>query len=362
MGKSETVTPKHGERTDPLISVIVPVYNVRPWLNDCLVSILAQTYERIEVIVVDDGSNDGSAQVYSALARRDGRIRVFRKENGGLSSARNFGVRKARGEWIAFVDSDDVVDPEYLRAMLHAARRAGADMAVIPGGTPFAETNSQQVSRKRLEPTSLMKRWRQSRRGANTEAFTVVGPSTELIDLFYQRHDNGAQFRLTRAEIVRRFPYPQGIRYEDLATTYKYAIAAKRIAVINSTSLYNYRIRTNSIMGGHYEPQDLFSCNYIYDTLLSDQALRKYSLESAIRCRMFSLYRVVYGKLIRDQDWKELSAPRTDVTRVLRKNARGVMVDSRARTRDRLAACTALFGERAFRRFCQLALATGSMR
>ena len=94
----------------PLISVIVPVYKVEDYLGRCVDSLLNQTYENLEIILVDDGSPDGSGKICDAYAERDGRVRVIHKENGGLSSARNAGLDIAGGEYVGFVDSDDWMD------------------------------------------------------------------------------------------------------------------------------------------------------------------------------------------------------------------------------------------------------------
>ena len=95
-----------------MISVIVPVYNVEPWLRQCLDSIVGQTYGDLEILLVDDGSTDRCGAVCEEYARADARIRVFHTENRGLSAARNLGLREARGELIGFVDADDWIEPE----------------------------------------------------------------------------------------------------------------------------------------------------------------------------------------------------------------------------------------------------------
>jgi glycosyltransferase involved in cell wall biosynthesis len=93
-----------------LISIVVPVYNSEKYLEKCLVSLINQTYKNIEIIVINDGSTDGSLDIAKQLAKRDSRVKVYSKKNGGLSSARNHGIEKASGEYIGFVDSDDYID------------------------------------------------------------------------------------------------------------------------------------------------------------------------------------------------------------------------------------------------------------
>ena len=112
------------ERTEsgkPEISIIVPVYQVEKYLNECIDSILAQTFTDFELILVDDGSPDNCPALCDAAAKRDSRVRVIHKQNGGVSTARNAGLDAAQGNWIAFVDSDDTVEPEYLEKMHKAA-------------------------------------------------------------------------------------------------------------------------------------------------------------------------------------------------------------------------------------------------
>ncbi len=98
----------------PLISVIVPVYNAEKTLRRCVDSILSQTFTEFELLLINDGSKDNSGVICDEYARKDSRIRVFHKENGGVSSARNVGLDNLRGEWVTFVDSDDYVENKYL--------------------------------------------------------------------------------------------------------------------------------------------------------------------------------------------------------------------------------------------------------
>lgn len=111
-----------------LISIIVPVYNVEKYLSECIDSILAQTYENFELILVDDGSPDNSGKICDEYEEKDKRIKVIHKENGGVSSARNTGLDNAKGEYITFIDSDDVVDKQYLELMHQKLTETNSDM------------------------------------------------------------------------------------------------------------------------------------------------------------------------------------------------------------------------------------------
>ena len=112
------------------VSLIVPIYNVAPWLNRCLDSILAQTRGDFQLILVDDGSTDACSAICDEYAAKDSRIQVIHKENGGLSSARNAGLEVADGEYICFIDSDDWLHPQYLELMLHFQRSGDYDLVI----------------------------------------------------------------------------------------------------------------------------------------------------------------------------------------------------------------------------------------
>ncbi len=101
-----------------LVSVIVPVYNVEKYLEECVNSLTSQTYSNLEILLIDDGSTDGSGNICDSLAKEDARIRVFHLQNGGVSNARNFGIENAKGEYLSFVDSDDWVDLDMYEKMV----------------------------------------------------------------------------------------------------------------------------------------------------------------------------------------------------------------------------------------------------
>ena len=115
----------------PLISIIVPVYNVLEYLPKCVQSLQNQTYPQIEILLVDDGSTDGTGNLCDRMAKEDQRIRVYHKENGGSSSARNLGILKAKGEYLGFVDSDDYVEPNMYEKLYNAIEQYGASMVQV---------------------------------------------------------------------------------------------------------------------------------------------------------------------------------------------------------------------------------------
>lgn len=202
-----------------MISVIVPVYNVAPYLRECLDSILCQRYRDLELILIDDGSTDGSPQICDAYREKDDRIRVFHTENRGAAAARNLGIDNAYGEWIMFVDSDDYVSPDYCAVPLQTAMEHGADLVIF--GSKHVCWPTSRADKER--PTGILTRHEAVRHG-------FPAPWNKL----YQR------------DLFRGIRYPEGRLFEDIATTHRLIYAANQIVRIDAP-LYYYRYRENSV-------------------------------------------------------------------------------------------------------------------
>ena len=116
-------------KDNPLISVVIPIYKVEKYLCECVDSVINQTYTNLEIILVDDGSPDNCPAICDDYASKDSRIKVIHKENGGQSSARNAGIKIAKGEYISFIDSDDYVSPVYIEQLYSTLKRSGAGLS-----------------------------------------------------------------------------------------------------------------------------------------------------------------------------------------------------------------------------------------
>lgn len=213
---------------NPLISVIVPIYNVEPYLRPCLDSVLNQTYTNLELILVDDGSTDGCAALCDEYAAKDPRVRVIHKANGGLSSARNAGLDTARGEYISFIDADDGVSPRFLELLLSA----GADIAQC-GFSRFC-TLETQAKFSPCSPREMTLRLHADANGV----YTVVWN------------------KLFRRALLDGLRFPEGRLHEDEFFTWQTYWRAKSCAVTDTT-LYYYRPRQGSIMAEGFKPQSL---------------------------------------------------------------------------------------------------------
>lgn len=214
----------------PKISVIVPVYQVEKELDRCVKSLCAQTYRDFEVILVDDGSPDNCPALCDMYAQKYTWIHVLHKENGGLSDARNAGVRIAKGEYITFVDSDDWVSPRYLEALVNPILNKMADISVVGIQLINHEAYADKLS---AEPIT----------------FTVSSAKDVFSKVLYQKYrDVSACGILLPKQLARMYPFPKGKLFEDLYTTHHYYLNVKTVAVILE-GLYYYYQRPGSIMG-----------------------------------------------------------------------------------------------------------------
>lgn len=213
---------------NPLISVIVPVYKVERYLPKCVESILNQTYRNLEVILVDDGSPDGCGAICDGFAEQDSRVRVIHKKNGGLSDARNAGLEIAQGEFIAFADSDDWLEPEAYEALLGLSQKYNAKM--VCGGR-FDEDDAQGTCTVGLCPEK--------------EEF-VEGKELVRRIFRWDHLDSAAWDKLYARELFQEIRYPVGRIVEDVPTTYRLVLLAGGAAMLPKP-IYHYVHRAQSI-------------------------------------------------------------------------------------------------------------------
>lgn len=217
---------------DNKVSVIVPVYQVRVYLERCVNSILRQTFQNIEIILIDDGSTDGGGELCDEYAKQDTRVKVIHKTNGGLSSARNAGLEVAKGKYIAFVDSDDWVSPNFIRSMYEVCE--GYECDICQCG--FYEVIKDDLDMTDREGIPLIYRPLEY----SYAEFSLL--SWECVVSWN---------KLYKRTLFRDICFPAGRLHEDEFTTYKLINKANRIAVL-PTRLYYYRRRGDSIVGRKY--------------------------------------------------------------------------------------------------------------
>lgn len=213
---------------EPLISVIMPVYNVEKYLHRAVQSILDQTIHEWELILVDDGSMDESPQICDYYARQDGRIRVFHQLNGGLSAARNIGLSMASGKYISFVDSDDWIKCDMLQIMSSICEEKRAQICCCEFF--IAYDNGRTDERTKTE-----------------NVLEILNQKEAIYELLIDRKIQSFSCnKLFERELFDGIEFPVGKHYEDIGTTYKLVLKSEKVAIYN-VSLYYYYQRENSI-------------------------------------------------------------------------------------------------------------------
>ncbi len=210
-----------------LITVVVPVYNVFPFLETCILSLCHQSYQKLEILLIDDGSTDGSGALCDDYARKDDRIRVIHQENRGLGAARNEGIRRANGVYIAFVDSDDWVSPTMIQELYQALKEQGAQLAVCDA---YVISEQGRVQKKMQ----------------NSLPVGMAIQLTSLPRLLLQPHV--AWNKLYQKDLFDDpdIQYPARAWYEDFRVTTKLYTKTERIVFVDRP-LYYYRLREGSI-------------------------------------------------------------------------------------------------------------------
>lgn len=215
-----------------LISIIVPIYKVEKYLNQCISSIVNQTYKNIEIILVDDGSPDNCPKICDEWAKKDARIKVIHKNNGGLSDARNYGIDSATGDYLMFVDSDDYVSEEICEKLLSLIKKHNADVAMSET-TTFHE--NEQV--KKFDGKIVI------REVKNEE---LLGELFHSPYIYFVT----AWAKLYKKEVFKDLRYPVGKLHEDVFVIHK-IIANINTLVQTSEPLYYYLLRESSIIGSY---------------------------------------------------------------------------------------------------------------
>lgn len=306
---------------NPLISVIVPIYNVEKYLDKCVKSIFAQSYSNLEIFLVDDGSPDKCGEMCDDYARQDQRIKVIHKKNGGLSDARNAAIDVATGEWLVFVDSDDYVANDYIETLYGLVSRNDALVGVA-------------CYKEYLEGTSPTV--------VQPEYVELLMDSNKAIEsMFYQKlFETAAWCKIYHRSLFDDgIRYPKGILYEDLPTTYLLMQKGKSVAFCNRIILY-YLLRKTSIEGQPFSARKLESALFILDSIKKHAQDLGGELAKAVRCRLFSLSMHILMEMPADypDERKQI------LINYVKNNRWNVLVDMRARKKARVGAVISYFG------------------
>lgn len=232
---------------EPMISIIIPVYKVEPYLRQCVDSVLRQTYRDIEILLIDDGSPDRCGEICDEYAEKDVRVRVFHTENRGLSAARNLGLKESSGDYIGFVDSDDWIEPDMYEVLLRRIEETGADVSVCGLWHEFIKSNTKSSCIEAVYDSN------------EAIYMLICGDFKDLV-----------MNKLWVRKLAVQFQFPEGRVYEDIFTVYKVLQKTQKVAMVNKP-LYHYRQRKGSI-ARTYPMQNLIDCwdaiHDRYDTLI----------------------------------------------------------------------------------------------
>ncbi|MBP5466415.1 MAG: glycosyltransferase [Clostridia bacterium] len=311
----------------PLISVVIPVYNVEKYLGRCLDSIVGQTYRNLEIILVNDGSIDASYDICKEYAQKDKRIRIISRENRGVSASRNEGVSVATGKYLAFIDSDDAVSSDYIEYMYITAEKEHADFSAC-----------EVVSVRNDVVPALKPDYYES-------FYKVLDSERALKSLLY---DDGlflsAGGKLFLTSFIKRYEFPEDKVYEDTAVIYKWINGAKLIACGQKVCYY-YMLRENSIstsVAGISEKEKQYEEN---TREMLDFVSDNYpSLEKAVR--RFELY---YRFRLLRISWISENGEEERLWQEIKKYRCRAFFDNDLSLRDRLAIASAFFGKKFFR-------------
>lgn len=211
---------------EPLVSIVVPVYEVEKYLDECIDSIINQTYNNIQIIIIDDGSTDACPEICDTWATRDSRIIVKHQANGGLSQARNTGLEIAEGKYVLFVDSDDLISRSCVETVVKRAEKDNSDVVLFQ----LSYLSEDGSEKKPYE------------RSAQFPKESTSDGKKALEHLFREDIYNYAQLRLTKKQLYSkiRFSFPAGKLLEDMASTYLVLGNARCVSYVGE-SLYLYR-------------------------------------------------------------------------------------------------------------------------
>lgn len=263
----------------PLISIIIPVYNVEKWLDECVKSVLSQAYSNLEIILVDDGSKDSSGALCDQWATQEPRIRVIHKKNGGLSSARNAGLDCATGEYVLFLDSDDLIHPQICSKLYDCIEQTQADIAICDLVHVFGTD----------APAYTL-----------SEEMRTLTPLEAIEELWYQKSFlPSACAKLYRRALFAQLRFTENLLYEDVDLMHLLFWQASSI-VYNPSGLYGYTHREDSITTHAFSKRDLDILT-IAEKLLQFSKTTEPRLAPAARA-----YAVVAAMRV------ELNAPKTE--------------------------------------------------
>jgi glycosyltransferase involved in cell wall biosynthesis len=306
------------------VSVIMPVYNVEKYLASSIESVLAQTHKNIELIIVDDGSIDTSGDIADSYAALHGSIRVVHIKNGGVSNARNVALNLAMGEYISFIDGDDLIAKDMIESLCSSLEENSVDISVC-GLLPFYNTQKIKLNKK-----------------THIYAKRVINAQDALSEMLYQGNiSNGVVGKLYRSNLFTGIRFPDNVSIaEDLAVNYDVFSNAKLVAVEGSKK-YFYRQHSASAMHCKFTSKKLDALNVVYEIYNSVRIIENHNLLRAAQNRLFI---EAINILVKAPDDRQYYHVRFDCEDLIRNYRAFVLSDKKATARFRFYAGLSFMG------------------
>ena len=313
---------------EELVSVIVPIYKVEKYIYRCIDSIINQTYKKLEILLIDDGSPDNCGKICEEYSKKDNRIKVIHKENGGLSDARNTGINIAKGNYLTFIDSDDYVAEDYVEFLLNLLKENEADMSACKHTVVYNEKKYKNLG---------------------TKKYYIAEPKQIFEMLLYSDDfDVSAWGKLYKKDLFCDIRFPKDRLFEDAATTYKLIDMCKKIA-FKSESKYFYVIRDDSITTKEFNSKK-------FDLIISTEEMVTYIKEKypdlskgCERRLMYSYLSTLMNLAESDNQTENYKEYKKQLMEYIKKHKKEVLKDKKIPKRDRIALYSLTFGFESFR-------------
>lgn len=313
---------------EPLISVILPIYNIEQYLPTCMEALFSQTYKNLEFILIDDGSRKECSNLCDSYLDIDNRVVVYHKENGGLSDARNYGIKRSNGEYITCIDPDDYVDLDYVEYLFTVLNKYRCKMSICQHRIKYDNGSIKDNGRKQDEE---------------------IGTKLCIERMLYHDViDTSAWGKLYHRSLFDKIEYPKGKLFEDIGTTYALMMKCGKIAV-GYESKYNYIFHNNSIVNGEFKPNKLDMLE-MTDKMATDVIDRYPELWKGVQRRQvyarFSTLNQMLNVVGYDKE-------RQEILDYIKKYKKAIMFNSKNPKRDKIALIILTFSYKLYR-FCWL--------
>ncbi len=306
----------------PLISIVIPVYNVEVYLRRCIDSILNQKYTNLEIILVDDGATDKSPQICDEYAKNDSRILVIHKHNEGVSSARNIGTNRALGKYISYIDSDDIISPDYISYLFNL---------ITKYKTKISMCRILDCIDKVLD-------------GDEKKEEILLDGTQALKMLFYQKEfTTSVSGKLYSTQLMKKFEFPINCRYEDLMMIYKILYESNSI-IYGQCQLYYYMHHDGSFMDASYNKNSLNLKSAADELFLFVEDKCPSALQAA-RSQKFSSYCQLYVLLSNEMSNSHIE---NELWVWIVKNRISILKDKNVRYKNRFAVLCTMLGRKKF--------------